>query len=460
MIKVFFRSLPGQPSYAVATEPFAHALPAPSCSSVFSRISAFPLAHALPVPSCSSVFFRISAFPREPDSAFCGGKLRDSFDDSPLLTFRQPIFLSWSDFLLKSVGPLQHISWPVVGSKSLGLVGPAQVRPEPSAARDSSCPFLSASIGLVLVVTLLLVALYLQLLAWLLVATLVQPNRLKIRAFWSRIPHFESLASQKKSKLPQQCWFRRALFNFPPSRLAASSLSPSSSLLKTPGHFYGCFVATFRYQTAAPCKFDLPAAESSSVFPFCLGMPFGTLRADKTEGYKRAAAHLDQRLGHTIRELASLISYLNTLCDQLTNSDFGDTPQGRRLIVGAKLFAKGRRGERSLRHLQRELRYAPTSARQTDTAHPASGGLHLPRAPYRRESLRAFDPRTQCRKLVAVPEPERQFVYPPHVADLQSIVTSLQISLTLQPVSTQHAKALEDAKIAADCSLVRDLLIQ
>eukprot|EP00965_Chrysotila_dentata_P201035 6180342-Pleurochrysis_carterae.AAC.6 len=48
-----FSCLPGRRAYAVATEPLAHALPAPSCSSAFSRVSAFP---------------------REPDSAFCGGK--------------------------------------------------------------------------------------------------------------------------------------------------------------------------------------------------------------------------------------------------------------------------------------------------------------------------------------------------------------------------------------------------
>eukprot|EP00965_Chrysotila_dentata_P163166 5388603-Pleurochrysis_carterae.AAC.1 len=59
--------------------------------------------------------------------------------------------------------------------------------------------------------------------------------------------------------------------------------------------------------------------------------------------------------------------------------------------------------------------------RLTGAAHPTSGGLHLPRAPYRRESLRTFDSRTQRRKLVAVPDPERHFVHPPHVADLQSI---------------------------------------
>eukprot|EP00965_Chrysotila_dentata_P028306 941495-Pleurochrysis_carterae.AAC.1 len=50
---------------------------------------------------------------------------------------------------------------------------------------------------------------------------------------------------------------------------------------------------------------------------------------------------------------------------------------------GAKLFAEGRRGERSLRHVQRELGYATTPARQAATAHPRSGGLHLPRAPLR-----------------------------------------------------------------------------
>eukprot|EP00965_Chrysotila_dentata_P150578 4974696-Pleurochrysis_carterae.AAC.1 len=53
------------------------------------------------------------------------------------------------------------------------------------------------------------------------------------------------------------------------------------------------------------------------------------------EGYKRAAAYLDQGLGRTIRDLAFHISYLNTLCDQLANLDFGDTPQGRRLPAGS-----------------------------------------------------------------------------------------------------------------------------
>eukprot|EP00965_Chrysotila_dentata_P082744 2730264-Pleurochrysis_carterae.AAC.1 len=45
---------------------------------------------------------------------------------------------------------------------------------------------------------------------------------------------------------------------------------------------------------------------------------------------------------------------------------------------GAKLFAEGRRGERSLRQVQRELGYASTPARQAATAHPRSGGLDLP----------------------------------------------------------------------------------
>eukprot|EP00965_Chrysotila_dentata_P102763 3392718-Pleurochrysis_carterae.AAC.1 len=110
--------------------------------------------------------------------------------------------------------------------------------------------------------------------------------------------------------------------------------------------------------------------------------------------------------------------------------------------------------------MQRELRYAPTPARQANAAHPTSGGVHLPRAPHRRDSLRNFDSRSQRRKLVAVPDPKRYFLYPPHVADLQSFVTYFHISPTVQPFSTQHTKALEDAKIAADCSLVRDLLIQ
>ena len=212
-------------------------------------------------------------------------------------------------------------------------------------------------------------------------------------------------------------------------------------------------------------------------------MPSGTLSAVETEGYKRSAAHLDQGLGHTIRELASHISYLTTLCDQLANSDFGDTAQGRRLIAGsvsrqtislchtlqgaqffrakgAKLFAGGRRGERSIRQVQRELGYTPTPARQSATAHPRSGGLHLPRAPLGRKSLRTLPPKNQHRKLVAVPDPERHFVHPPHVEDLEGVVTYLQVPPELQPFSAQHAKALEDAKVAADFSLARDLLIQ
>ena len=59
-----------------------------------------------------------------------------------------------------------------------------------------------------------------------------------------------------------------------------------------------------------------------------------------------------------------------------------------------------------------------------------------------------------------MPDPERHFVHPPHVSDIESVVTYLNIPPSLQPFSTQHAKALEDAKIAADLSLARDVLIQ
>eukprot|EP00965_Chrysotila_dentata_P241122 6204101-Pleurochrysis_carterae.AAC.2 len=113
----------------------------------------------------------------------------------------------------------------------------------------------------------------------------------------------------------------------------------------------------------------------SLLFLLCLGVPCGTLSAVGTEEYKRSAAHLDQGLGHIIRRVAAHISYLTTLCDQLAHSDFGDTAQGRHLLAGsvsrqpialchslqgvqffraegANQFAKGRRGERSLRHLQ------------------------------------------------------------------------------------------------------------
>eukprot|EP00965_Chrysotila_dentata_P163877 5409823-Pleurochrysis_carterae.AAC.1 len=52
--------------------------------------------------------------------------------------------------------------------------------------------------------------------------------------------------------------------------------------------------------------------------------------------YKRSAVHLDQSLGPVIREVASHISYLNTLCDQVANySDFAGTTQGRRLLAGS-----------------------------------------------------------------------------------------------------------------------------
>eukprot|EP00965_Chrysotila_dentata_P221091 6192190-Pleurochrysis_carterae.AAC.1 len=142
-----------------------------------------------------------------------------------------------------------------------------------------------------------------------------------------------------------------------------------------------------------------------------LTVPGGTLSADKKEGYKPSAAHLDQGLGHAIREIASHISYLNTLCDQLANLDFGDKAQGRRLLLAGSvsrqsfvtaskvrcslgrsvrsyLLTEVRRDERSRRQLQRELGYAPTLARQAASAHPTSGGLHLPRAPHRRGSLK------------------------------------------------------------------------
>eukprot|EP00965_Chrysotila_dentata_P060259 1997823-Pleurochrysis_carterae.AAC.1 len=46
---------------------------------------------------------------------------------------------------------------------------------------------------------------------------------------------------------------------------------------------------------------------------------------------------------------------------------------------GSNLFAKGRRGERSLWHLERELGYALASARHAASTHPTGGGLHLPR---------------------------------------------------------------------------------
>eukprot|EP00965_Chrysotila_dentata_P242617 6204965-Pleurochrysis_carterae.AAC.1 len=160
------------------------------------------------------------------------------------------------------------------------------------------------------------------------------------------------------------------------------------------------------------------------------------LSAAKTANFKCSAAHLDQGLGHTVREVAFHICYLNTLCKQLANLDFGYTAQGRRLLAcsvlrqtlslchsirGAqlfraedvKLFAKGRRGERSLTHLQRELQlgYAHTPASQAATSHPICGGLHLPHASHRPKSLSALPLRHQCRKLVAVPDPERQFVH-------------------------------------------------
>eukprot|EP00965_Chrysotila_dentata_P044412 1476610-Pleurochrysis_carterae.AAC.1 len=63
-------------------------------------------------------------------------------------------------------------------------------------------------------------------------------------------------------------------------------------------------------------------------------------------------------------------------------------------------------------------------------------------------------------KLVAVPDPEWHFVYPSNVPDLEGVVTYLQVPPSQQPLSTQHAKALKDAKVAADLSLARDLLIQ
>eukprot|EP00965_Chrysotila_dentata_P241123 6204101-Pleurochrysis_carterae.AAC.3 len=58
---------------------------------------------------------------------------------------------------------------------------------------------------------------------------------------------------------------------------------------------------------------------------------------------------------------------------------------------------------RALRFQQRELGYAPASARHTASAHPTAGGLHLPRVPYRREKLSSLPPRHQRRKLVAMP---------------------------------------------------------
>eukprot|EP00965_Chrysotila_dentata_P069368 2292766-Pleurochrysis_carterae.AAC.2 len=111
-----------------------------------------------PAHSCSSVFSRISAFPREPDSAFCGGKPRDSFDCGPLLTFRRPIFHFLPHHVPESVGPLQHICRPVVGPKSFELVGLAHIRPDQGAVRDSSCPTLSAGVDLVLFVAVRLAA--------------------------------------------------------------------------------------------------------------------------------------------------------------------------------------------------------------------------------------------------------------------------------------------------------------
>eukprot|EP00965_Chrysotila_dentata_P106746 3526442-Pleurochrysis_carterae.AAC.1 len=113
------------------------------------------------------------------------------------------------------------------------------------------------------------------------------------------------------------------------------------------------------------------------------------------------------------------------LCDQLSNTNFGNSAQGRHLLAGMlssskqkepicrKLANKGRRGERSLRHLQRDLGYAPASAWHTASAHPTGGGLHLPRVPYRREKLNSLPPRHQRRRLVAVQDPERHFVHPP-----------------------------------------------
>eukprot|EP00965_Chrysotila_dentata_P084495 2789718-Pleurochrysis_carterae.AAC.1 len=138
-----------------------------------------------------------------------------------------------------------------------------------------------------------------------------------------------------------------------------------------------------------------------------------------------SSSSLPQRLGLIIREVAAHISHLTTLSDQLANADFGDTAQGCHLLAGSVyrqiialchslqgaqffraegtcLFAIGSRGERSLRHLQKELGHAPASARHAASAHPTGGGLDLPRVPYRRrEKLSSLPPRHQRRKLVS-----------------------------------------------------------
>eukprot|EP00965_Chrysotila_dentata_P163623 5402733-Pleurochrysis_carterae.AAC.3 len=109
----------------------------------------------------------------------------------------------------------------------------------------------------------------------------------------------------------------------------ALDLGYISFLRPWPSHFFqslsplgGCI--SYIFKDARPGSFgtlwswSCPYLTLASIF-FRLSVPGGTLSAAKTEGCK------DEGLGHTIREIATHISYLNTLCDQLVNSNFGDT---------------------------------------------------------------------------------------------------------------------------------------
>eukprot|EP00965_Chrysotila_dentata_P019350 643707-Pleurochrysis_carterae.AAC.1 len=99
---------------------------------------------------------------------------------------------------------------------------------------------------------------------------------------------------------------------------------PKSSAAAVPSH-----LAATPWESGA--LFARISSSSSS-------LPQRTLRyaeCFRDGGLQISAAHLDQGLGHIIREVAAHISYLTTLSDQLANFDFGNTAQGRHLLAGS-----------------------------------------------------------------------------------------------------------------------------
>eukprot|EP00965_Chrysotila_dentata_P144902 4785326-Pleurochrysis_carterae.AAC.1 len=80
-----------------------------------------------PAPSSSSVVSRVTAFPWEPSSAFCGIGPPDSFGSGPPTPLCRPIFLFRPFFVQESDGFLPHIWGPVLEASTVKGLKEAQL---------------------------------------------------------------------------------------------------------------------------------------------------------------------------------------------------------------------------------------------------------------------------------------------------------------------------------------------